>query len=362
MWCFSFLGLVAPVHNGNVFNTRADALQQLTHPRKDHPAQKILNVNRRAFIASSAIGSLVPCFLLAATPQQSLASPSLSLSLSGFPYSSNWTATSLQIMNLEQAVHQATKQESVPNNNNNNKDANDAMAQHTPLPQKEVVIWDMGRWPDPILRRPAEPVEAHCLGTTILLQACQILQDTARINQAVGLAAQQCGVNARIIVLMLEEEEANNKLYSQHKNKNNNKWLTMINPRIVERSPEVQMRVWQEHCLVLPPTFSATVLRDAWVVVEYQMPNDPAGTWRQRRFAGELARAVQHELDHDRGILVTDHVGLEEMETDKMRSIEQIGHDKRMLVAYDRWVGVPTTATMTTASATSAITSTWTTA
>ena len=41
-------------------------------------------------------------------------------------------------------------------------------------------------------------------------------------------------------------------------------------------------------------------------------------------------------LDHDRGILVLDHIGLEEMENDVMRDIEAEGHNSRMLLAYAR--------------------------
>jgi peptide deformylase len=109
----------------------------------------------------------------------------------------------------------------------------------------------------------------------------------ARANYAVGLAAQQCGVNARIVFLELSPFRS----------------LVMVNPQIIERSPELEMRVWREHCLVLPPTFVATVLRDAWIVLEYQ--DAATGTVQQLRLSGEPARAAQHELDHDRGIMVT---------------------------------------------------------
>jgi hypothetical protein len=93
------------------------------------------------------------------------------------------------------------------------------------------------------------------------------------------------------------------------------------------------MRVWIEHCLVLPPTFAATVLRDAWVNVEFQ---DISGHWHAERLEGETARAAQHELDHDHGILVTDHVSVAELENDLMRSVEAYGHEERMKRAYAR--------------------------
>jgi hypothetical protein len=43
-------------------------------------------------------------------------------------------------------------------------------------------------------------------------------------------------------------------------------------------------------------------------------------------------------IDHDRGILVLDHIDLEEMEGDIMREIEMEGHESRMLLAYSRQV------------------------
>ena len=118
--------------------------------------------------------------------------------------------------------------------------------------------------------------------------------------------------------------------------------MILVNPQIENRSPEVEMRTWGESCLVLPPTFQATVLRDTWVDVSYYdieamgRTQKKATTRSLVRLYGEMARAVQHEMDHDRGILVTDHVSLEELESDLMRSIEQPGHEQRMKAAYSR--------------------------
>lgn len=111
----------------------------------------------------------------------------------------------------------------------------------------------------------------------------------------------------------------------------------MINPRIISRSREVDMKVWTEECLVLPPTFRATLLRDAIVTVEYQNFD---GDFRQVTLNGELARAFQHELDHDRGVLIVDHIGLDEMDP-RMRFIEHVDHDKKMEIAFTRFISDP---------------------
>jgi peptide deformylase len=221
-------------------------------------------------------------------------------------YSDEWTGTALSLVTVQESAAASTRE-----------------------------YWPMAQWPDPILRHVAAPVEQELFGTAALQTACRRLERTAIREKAVGLAAQQCGVNARIV-------------YLERSNQNTGPWhlpfsspssslatLTMINPNIVQRSPETEMRVWTEQCLVLPPTLQVTLLRDAWVDVEYQ---NVAGEWCKERLEGEVARAAQHELDHDRGILMTDHVSLDELENDLMRSIEQQGHDQRMVLAYARTV------------------------
>ncbi len=108
-----------------------------------------------------------------------------------------------------------------------------------------------------------------------------------------------------------------------------------MNPRILERSPEVDMKVWREECLVLPPSFSATVLRDNTVTVQY---DNLVGESKKIKLRGEMSRCLQHELDHDRGILITDHVEIGDLESVTMKKIEAVGHDDRMALAYSRFI------------------------
>lgn len=236
---------------------------------------------------------------------------------------SNWVGTSLPLQSLQEAV---TK---VGDSSTNNP------------------AWPMARWPDPILRRAASPVPEHYFATEILLRACELLRNTAIQEKAVGLAAEQCGVNARIIYLQdIGQESSDNKpKWLERSKAKERRELTMVNPRIVGRSPETEMKVWEEHCLVLPPSFSATVLRDAWVDVEYQdpatidrLPHDEGVPWKRIRLYGEPARAFQHEFDHDRGILITDHVDYADMENSRMVAVERRGHAERMKIAYSREV------------------------
>lgn len=210
--------------------------------------------SRRSFVTHSLFGttmSLLPSVI---------AAEDILLMQHPFRYSEQWTGTALPWIDITTAVDQA----------------------------KNTQQWPMGRWPDPMLRRSAEPVDQTLLGTEELRLACDFLRNTATANKAVGLAAQQCGINARIIFLEMEQ-----LAWNQSRN-----FVTMINPTISARSPEEQMLVWREHCLVLPPTFTATVLRDAWIDVDYL---DWTGKKHSTRLRGESARACQHEMDHDRG-------------------------------------------------------------
>ena len=231
-----------------------------------------------------------------------------------FQYSQDWTGTTLVRMELQHAVEKGTIIATTTN----------------------LVVWPMGRWPDPVLRIPADPVQEHWFGTPTLQQACNVLINTSIQNEAAGLAAQQCGVNARIVALKKQSVLSSDK--KKKKQLDTNDFQVMINPQIIARSAETKMKVWNEHCLMLPPTFVATVLRDAVVDVQYRTVD---GQRRVVRWTNEPARAMQHELDHDRGILVTDHVGLSELENNVMRAVEQPGHEERMQLAFDRSVYVP---------------------
>ena len=206
--------------------------------------------------------------------------------------------------------------------------------------------YDMGRWPDPILRRPASRISVSLLTNGVsqnihINSIANKLRKTARQNKAVGLAAQQCGIDVSMIFLDDEKYIASEKSL-KNKSQLSKTWndkggIFLVNPRIIARSSELEMQVWDEKCLVLPPSFTATVLRDSVIQVQYETLQ---GQTMTKILKGELARALQHELDHDRGILILDHVGLDELkaESEIMMNIEKNVHDQRQLLAYDRFI------------------------
>eukprot|EP00521_Asterionellopsis_glacialis_P014173 CAMPEP_0195297044 /NCGR_PEP_ID=MMETSP0707-20130614/20707_1 /TAXON_ID=33640 /ORGANISM="Asterionellopsis glacialis, Strain CCMP134" /LENGTH=415 /DNA_ID=CAMNT_0040358731 /DNA_START=1 /DNA_END=1248 /DNA_ORIENTATION=- len=248
-----------------------------------------------------------------------------------YQYSKDWTGTSLILKSPSEAASMAWEASRIDNPSNS---------------KNGVLTFPFAQWPDPILRRPASPIPPN-FSRDDLRKVAQLLRKTARKEGAVGLAAQQCGIDASLI--FLDTTPPTNKRLWNSKRKNTNDdendqdsdqdGIFLVNPRIVERSSEREMKVWTEECLVLPPTFRATVLRDKSVTVEYERLQD--GKLSQITLDGELARAAQHEMDHDRGILILDHVGYDEMENDQMRMLEKDGHDTRQFLAFERYLSTP---------------------
>ena len=254
----------------------------------------------------------------------------------------------------------------------------------------------MGRWPDPILRQPSSPIPLSTFQKNQQLEQLQLvasaLRNTARKEGAVGLAAQQCGIDASLIFI---DNVSNNKrklgrikdsllpqssigVFGQSKWRrsqrevsgegtsnddsffqqipmqnsqpsNQDSGVFLANPRIIQRSPESEMLVWTEECLVLPPEFRATLLRDAEVTIEYEVldlekSSEASGITKQMTLKGELARCCQHEMQHDRGILIVDHASLDELLSVNgnpfMAEIENADglHSSRMQYAYSRGV------------------------
>ena len=232
----------------------------------------------------------------------------------------DWTGTHLKIMSLDQAAALV-------------KDPKDS-------------IFTMAHWPDPILRQKSAKIKSTGFQSNELYAVAHALRRTAIHNHAVGLAAQQWCVFIEIILLYCVFScfiYTSTHIYSSAIDASlvfinipfSPLGLFMVNPIIISRSSEMDMTVWDETCLVLPPNFHAVLFRDAQVTVEYK---DLEGDTQTITFHdAELARTVQHEMDHDRGILILDHIGLEEMQSDEMRQVEIEGHTKRMDMAFSRF-------------------------
>ena len=134
---------------------------------------------------------------------------------------------------------------------------------------------------DPVLRTPCDPVVRF---DDALARLVADLLDTVAEPGRAGLAANQIGSGLAVFSYNIDSQLG-----------------YVINPRVVELGDSID---GPEACLSVPG-ISAIRARAEYAVVEGvdlgQEPVIVAG-------AGELARCLQHETDHLRGILYIDHL------------------------------------------------------
>ena len=146
--------------------------------------------------------------------------------------------------------------------------------------------------PDPRLRTVSTPVEAIDAELQTLIDD---MFETMYAAPAIGLAAIQVGVPKRLLVIDLQEEEADDGKPIRDPR-------VFINPEILEESEEVQL--YNEGCLSVPDQY-AEVERPAVIRARWQ---DREGKTHEEQLDGLLGICLQHEMDHLEGILFIDHL------------------------------------------------------
>ncbi len=153
---------------------------------------------------------------------------------------------------------------------------------------------------NPVLRKACKKVEVFDTKLESLIAEMietMVTPDDGNKAKGVGLASNQVGTSARVILITLNAGA-----------KKGGRILPMINPEILELSQnEVVM---EEGCLSLPGKF-ANISRPAKVKVRWQ---NVAGNWCERKFNKFDARIFLHEFDHLEGILFTDYLRTSEQD------------------------------------------------
>jgi peptide deformylase len=140
------------------------------------------------------------------------------------------------------------------------------------------------QYPDPVLRIPADAVEAVDGDVKRLVER---MTDVMRQSHGVGLAAPQLGILRRILVYRVSSDG------DVH---------VLINPELRERSDETESET--EGCLsLLGGDLQVPVERPVRVVVAAV---DSDGEPVEVDAEGLEARVIQHEIDHLDGILIVD--------------------------------------------------------
>lgn len=166
---------------------------------------------------------------------------------------------------------------------------------------------------DKILRKKTSKV------TEVDNKTIELIRDmfaTMRNANGIGLAANQVGVDKQIFVLDISAIEG----YEE------NKPMTIINPRIIERS-EMKNKM-EEGCLSIPDV-RFELERPEEITITYQDIDLKEHTIK---VGDVLARVMQHESDHLQGILFIDYMSEEEKKKFK-KNLENI-KNRKMEVDY----------------------------
>lgn len=157
--------------------------------------------------------------------------------------------------------------------------------------------YDVVKYGNPVLRKKAEPV------TVFDDELRRLAQDMVRSMHAasgVGLAAEQVGCTLSLCVIDVPAESDVETKGGPRLNPMAPMPLILVNPKITARAGEME---GDEGCLSFP-TIYGPVKRAYEVTVTYQ---DLDGMARTLTVRGLISRAVQHEVDHLRGVLLIDH-------------------------------------------------------
>ena len=148
------------------------------------------------------------------------------------------------------------------------------------------MIYPIVKYGDPVLEKPAAPVEVF---DDALRKLLEDMFESMYAAHGVGLAAPQIGISRRIAVIDVTfKEDPNAK-------------LVLVNPEIIHTEGKQK---GSEGCLSIPD-FREPVTRPMRVTVKAQ---DAAGKWYEKTGEEMLARAFMHETDHLNGRLYIHHI------------------------------------------------------
>lgn len=153
-------------------------------------------------------------------------------------------------------------------------------------------------YPEPVLRRPALPIEHIDEQIHRLAERMIELMYEAR---GVGLAAPQVGHSVRLFVAHVPPDP--DESVSDHNPPTATAGPQVyINPRLVEPVGPPELR--EEGCLSIPEV-TGEVYRSPQITIEAL---DLSGQPIRQTGAGLLARCWQHEFDHLEGVLIIDRM------------------------------------------------------
>ena len=158
---------------------------------------------------------------------------------------------------------------------------------------------------DPVLRRPAEPVNPSDLRTAEMQRLIAQMRATMEAAPGVGLAAPQVGVPIQLAVVQDGPERWGQLTEDERAARDRDAlpFAVLVNPTLLPVDGDGQVSFY-EGCLSVPG-LAGVVARYRGVRVQAL---DEHGQPVDRVFSGWGARIVQHEVDHLGGVLYLDRV------------------------------------------------------
>lgn len=150
---------------------------------------------------------------------------------------------------------------------------------------------------DVLLRTKSKQVPQNIIMSKDIQAIIKTLTDTMRKEDLVGMAAPQIGAGIRVFVTEIRK--------TKFRQENLDKLRVFINPKVTWESKR-QVKMYEGCGSVCDKDLFGEVSRPEEVEITYLNGN---GEQSSCRFAGLLARAIQHELDHLDGKLFIDKVG-----------------------------------------------------
>lgn len=155
---------------------------------------------------------------------------------------------------------------------------------------------------NPILRGAARPLTSDEIGSPMIEQLIELMRETMRDANGVGLAAPQIEESIRLVVI---EDRCDHPSLTPERLRERDRqpvpFHVLINPELTVLDPEEPVEFF-EGCLSVP-NLMGLVPRARRVAVQAL---DNAGAAVEIEASGWYARILQHELDHLEGRMYVD--------------------------------------------------------
>ncbi len=173
--------------------------------------------------------------------------------------------------------------------------------------------FDLTIYPDPVLRRPAQPVAAFDEELRAIVAA---MFERMYASKGVGLAAPQVGLKKRLLVLNPTGQTQDE--------------LVLVNPRIAELSGPPSL--FEEGCLSFPGIYAEVERPEICRVQAFRVDGTPF----EETYSGFTSRILQHENDHLEGVLLVDRMSPADRLRNKAALEELVTKYKRKAAAPAR--------------------------